>query len=88
MITNTFVVIRDEDGTVKAIAFDKADKDSFFTTVSKHYAFDDCSGEAIMAIYYEGKEVQYVGWQPCMKFEYEYLNGNTIWVGEFPQWDH
>ena len=88
MIESTFVVIRDEDGIVKVITATAWDKDAFFHTVSRHYAFNDCSGEDIIAIYYEGKEVQYVGWQPCMKFEYEDLNGNTIWVGEFPQWDH
>lgn len=88
MLTNTAIVIRDSDGIIKIIAYEEADKNAFFFAVSKHIAFSDCSGEDIMSIYFEGKEIEYAGWQQGMKFEYKDLDGNTVWVGVFEHWDH
>ena len=88
MITNTAVVIRDSEGIIKIITYEEANENAFFCTVSKHIAFSDCSGEDIMSIYFEGKEIKYVGWQPNMIFEYKDLDGNTVWEGQFEQWDH
>ena len=70
------------------MTYEKIDIDKFFYEISKRIAFDDCSGEEIIAIFWHGKEVQYVGWQPMMRYEYKNLGGNTVWVGEFPEWDH
>ena len=88
MQTSTFVIIRDDEGIVRVTAYDRVDTDVFFHTISKHYAFADCSGDDIIAIYWRGKEVCYVGWQPNMRFEYKDLNGKTVWVGDFPNWNH
>lgn len=62
--------------------------DRFFTQVSKRIAFDDCSNEEILAIFYKGKEIHYAGWQVGMRFEYRDAEGNAVWAGDFPHWDH
>ena len=68
--------------------FGDADADFFFTNVSKKICFDDCDDDTVLKIFYKGKEVEYAGWQPGMKYEYKDLDGNTVWVGYFPEWDH
>jgi hypothetical protein len=88
MITDTFIVYENSEGSTEVWAFEKIDMDKFFYRISKHYAFSDCSMEHITRIYYKGKEIEYVGWQPNMKFEYKDRNSNTIWIGEFPEWNH
>lgn len=88
MLTSTAIVIRDSEGIVKIITYNEVDKSAFFYVVSKHIAFSDCSGEDIISIYFEGKEIKYVGWQRDMKFEYKDLDGETVWVGYFEEWDH
>ena len=62
--------------------------DKFFHDVSNIIAFDDCTNYTIISIVFDGKELEYAGWQPSMKYEYKDLDGNTVWVGEFPEWDH
>ena len=88
MFADTFYIYRDMDGATHCISYEDININAFFTAISKRYAFDDCSNETIIAIFWQGKEVRYVGWQPCMKFEYKDLNGKTVWVGEFEHWDH
>ena len=89
MKSKNFVIIRDNENKTYVMPYtDKTDRDVFFSTISKHYAFSDCSGEDIVSIFWNGELVQYVGWQPNMRFEYQDLNDKTVWVGEFPQWDH
>ncbi len=60
----------------------------FFTEVSNIIAFGDCTDYTVTNICFDGKEIKYVGWQQGMKFEYKDLDGNTVWVGNFPEWDH
>ena len=84
----SFYIYRDAEGIAHSVTYEQIDTDKFFYEISKQYAFDDCSGNDIIAIFLRGKEVQYAGWQPCMRFEYKDLNGNTVWVGDFPDWDH
>ena len=85
----SWYIYTDEDGISHSRTFDgDVGASQFFTDVSYRIAFDDCSGETVHKIYYKGKEVEYVGWQPCMKYEYEDLDGNTVWVGVFEHWDH
>ena len=86
MISN-FIILEYENATTKIMPLSE-DKDIFFYEVSKILAFDDCSNETVKAIYFNNHPIHYVGWQPNMKYEYKDLNGNTVWVGEFPQWDH
>lgn len=84
----SFYIYRDMEGITHSVTYEHIDTDKFFYEISKRYAFDDCSNEEIIAIFWRGKEVQYAGWQPCMKFEYQDLNGKTVWVGQFEHWDH
>ena len=86
--TPSWCVYTDYDGNVYSKHYGKIDEDFFFTSVSKMIAFDDLYDITVQKIFYKGKEVEYAGWQPGMKFEYTDLDGNTIWVGEFPHWDH
>lgn len=60
----------------------------FFIVVSKQICFSDCGGYEVTRIVYKGQIVNYVGWQPDMVYEYQYSNGETVWEGSFPHWDH
>lgn len=87
--TPSWYIYTDEDGIPHSRVFDcDVESNQFFTDISYRIAFGDCSGETVHKIYFKGKEVNYVGWQPCMKYEYEDLDGNTVWVGVFECWDH
>lgn len=84
----SWYIYTDEDGEIHDIVYGYNDTDKFFTDVSHRIAFDDCSGETVHKIFYKGKEIEYVGWQSGMKFEYKNLDGETIWLGYFTHWEH
>ena len=63
------------------------DMDKFFYEVSNIIAFADCTNFTITDIRWRGKKVEYKGWQPNMVFEYT-IDGETIWIGQFENWDH
>lgn len=84
----SWYIYTDSEGIAHCETFGDIDIDAFFTKVSKRIAFDDLTDETVQKIYYKGKEVEYIGWQPCMRYEYDDLDDNIIWVGEFPHWDH
>ena len=87
--TPSWYVYADDEGNIRSCTFDgDVEANQFFTDVSYRIAFDDCSGETVHKIYFKGKEVEYVGWQPGMKYEYRDIYGNTVWVGVFEHWDH
>jgi hypothetical protein len=84
----SWYIYTDHEGIAHSENFHGTDMDQFFYSVSKRIAFDDINEETVQKIYFRGKEVEYAGWQPGMKFEYTTLDGNTVWVGYFPEWDH
>lgn len=86
--TPSWYIYTDCDGEAHSETFGQITEDLFFTKVSKKICFDDLEDITVQKIYYKGKEVVYVGWQLCMKYEYKDLDGNTVWVGYFPEWDH
>lgn len=87
--TPSWYIYTDHEGNLCSQAFNgKTSEDFFFTKVSEKICFDDLEDITVQKIYYKGKEVIYAGWQPGMKYEYEDLDGNTVWVGYFPEWDH
>lgn len=87
--TPSWYIYTDSEGNVYTQTFDgQTSVDFFFTKVSQRICFDDLTDETVQKIYYKGKEVEYAGWQPGMKYEYKDLDGNTVWVGYFPEWDH
>jgi hypothetical protein len=87
-LTLSWYIYTDSDGGVYDIVYGHNDTEKFFCDVSRRICFDDCSNETVEQIFWQGKEVKYVGWQPCMVFEYKDLDGNTVWVGQFENWDH
>ena len=84
----SWYIYTDCENNVYAKHFGSVDEDFFFTNVSKKICYDDLYDEVVHKIFYKGKEVTYAGWQPGMKYEYQDLDGNTVWVGYFPEWDH
>ena len=86
--TPSWYIYTDCDGEAHSETFGQITEDQFFTKVSKRICFDDLTNENVVKIYYKGKEVWFAGWQRGMKYEYKDLDGNTVWVGYFPEWDH
>ena len=87
--TPSWYIYTDCDGEAHSETFGgDFGEDYFFTKVSKRICFDDLEDITVHKIYYKGKEVYYAGWQPGMKYEYKDLDGNTVWVGYFEEWDH
>ena len=84
----SWYIYTDSEGIFHGKTYGQIDMDKFFFEISQRIAFGDCSGETVHKIYYKGKEIEYVGWQPNMRFEYKDLDGNTVWVGVFEHWDH
>ena len=86
--TPSWYIYTDCYGEYHTEAFGEITEDAFFTRVSKKICFDDLDDSTVHKIFYKGKEVEYAGWQPGMKFEYKDLDGNSVWVGYFEHWDH
>lgn len=86
--TPSWYIYTDEDGKVHDVVYRHDYINEFFADVSKRIAFNDCTGETVQKIFFQGEEVEYAGWQHNMRFEYIDLNYNTIWVGQFEHWDH
>lgn len=86
--TPSWYIYTDADGEVHSETFGQITENQFFTKVSKRIAFDDLDNITVQKIYFRGKEIEYAGWQPCMTFEYKDLDGNTVWIEQFEEWDH
>lgn len=84
----SWYIYTDSEGIAHSENCDNVDLDMFLYKVSKRIAFDDIDGITVQKIYFRGKELEYAGWQPGMKFEFTDLNGKTVWVGQFEEWDH
>ena len=84
---NAYYVVRRSNDSIYTIIPSKG-IDSWFTELAHTIAFSDCSGEEVILIIYEGKEIPYIGWQPNMLYEFTDEAGNIIWSNSFPQWDH
>ena len=85
------VILRDkEDGevTIKTYPNDKAD--TMMRDVSQVICFSDCDDTwEVIQIIYQGREVKYVGWMPCMRFRYRFIEtGDIAWEESFMNWDH
>ena len=86
--TPSWYIYTDCDGEAHDIVYGHNDTNQFFRDVSERICFCDCTDDTVEKIFYKGKEVEYAGCQPCMKFEYKDLDGNTVLVGYFEHWDH
>lgn len=62
--------------------------DLMMRKISELIAFDDCMPVEIGTIVYNGKIVNYKGWQPGMVYEFGNSKNEIVWSREFPEWDH
>ena len=81
-------VWRDKDGEEHVVDCAEYGEDMFFSEISKRICYDDCTGEYVVVIFWNGETIHYAGWQPGMKYEYRNMSGETVWVGYFEEWDH
>lgn len=61
-----------------------------FTRLAQIYAFNDCDDSwDIRRLELDGRSIHYDGWAPDMYFSFSYDDtGETVWEGQFPQWEH
>ena len=88
---NTYIKLVDrETGEVVMKYFEKGDVGALCYKASQFYAWDDCDDTyRIEEIMCDGHELDYLGWQPGMLFEFKDLvTGEIVYSAEFPQWDH
>ena len=56
---------------------------------AKAYCFSDCSDEEVVAIFANGRELEYAGWKPGMRYVFRDVETKEIvWERSFPEWDH
>ena len=77
-----------DDGEKFIVFFDTPEE--MFYEAAKFYAFDDLdTGMKITKISCEGDLCHYVGYQLDMLIEFVWDDsGETVWSGQFPEWDH
>lgn len=88
--SNCYILRDIEDGEVAIKAYDNDKSEVMMRDVSKHICFSDCDGTwEVIKIVYQGREVEYNGWQPGMVMSYDYAGTDDLaWSGVFEQWDH
>jgi hypothetical protein len=87
---NTYIELRNrETDEIEYRYFEKGDIGALCYKASQFYAWADCDDTyEIVEIMCDGRELEYVGWQPGMLFEFESEDGGIVYSAEFPQWDH
>ena len=86
-VTDYFYETKFDDGEKYITFFDT--KDELFYELASIYAFNDLDiGMRVTKIVYEGMQCHYIGWQPDMVIEFANENGDIIYGGQFPEWDH
>ena len=87
---NTYIKLVDrETGEVVMKYFEKGDIGALCYKASQFYAWSDCDDTyEIVEIMCDGRALEYIGWQPCMLFEFVNEEGDVVYSAEFPQWDH
>lgn len=88
--SNTYIEILDNDtGEIEKKYFSEGDYGLFYE-VSKFYAFSDLDNTySIHKIVFEGREVEYCGWDFGMHFVYKYKDTKEVaFENWYPQFDH
>ena len=88
---NTYIKLVDrETGEVVMKYFEKGDIGALCYKASQFYAWSDCDDTyRIEEIMCDGRELEYVGWQPGMLFEYRDVeSGEIVASAEHWEWDH
>ena len=77
-------------GEVTIKAYDADKQNTMMRDVSSLICFSDCDDTFwVVKIIFNGREVEYVGWMPQMRYRYRYVDtGDLAWEQSFPQWDH
>lgn len=78
----------DAAGEVVHKVFTREQSEEMMRMVCKTLAFSDCTDERITKIVYRGCEIEYIGWQPGMVYEFADSNGVVQYSAAFPCWDH
>jgi hypothetical protein len=88
--SNCYILRDIEDGEVVIKGYDNDKSEVMMRDVSKHICFADCDGTwEVIKIVYNGREVEYGGWQPGMLMQYYFeVTGELAWEESFPQYDH
>ena len=88
---NTYIKLVERDtGDVVMKYFEKGDIGTLCYNASQIYAWSDCDYTYyIDEIVCDGRKLEYVGWQPCMLFEYRDVeSGEIVASAEHWEWDH
>ena len=88
---NTYIKLRDrETGAIEMKYFEQGDVGALCYKASQLYAWSDCDDTyEIVEIMCDGHELCYMGWQPCMLFEFKDLVTDAIvYSAEHMQWNH
>ena len=87
---NTYIKLVDrETGEVVMKYFEKGDVGALCYKASQFYAWSDCDDTyRIDEIMCDGRELEYIGWQPGMLFEFVDDDGTIVYSAKFMCWDH
>ena len=62
---------------------------AFFREIAHLFAFNDCYDIGVDEIVWDGRPVEYVGWQPGMRITFrDSITGEIVFDESFPEWDH
>lgn len=86
--SNCVILKNREDGEITIKAYE--DNQQMMRDVSKVICFSDCDDIFwIVKIIFNGREIEYTGWMPQMRYRYRYVDtGDLAWEESFPQWEH
>lgn len=87
---NCYILKSREDGEVIVKTYEDGKGNVMMRDVSKHICFSDCDDTwEVIKIVYQGREVEYNGWQPGMVMSYDFAGTDDLaWTESFPQYDH
>lgn len=80
------IIAYTESGETNVKVFESK-RDAFFYA-AKIEAFGDCTDERVVDICCGEKHYHYTGWRPGMVMEFADEDGDFVWGGCFPEWDH
>jgi hypothetical protein len=88
--SNCYILRSREDGEIIVKSYDKEKSEVMMREVSKQICFSDYDDTyEVIKIVYQGREVEYGGWQPGMLMQYYFeVTGELAWEESFPEWDH
>lgn len=101
-VSGSFIVYRDSEATYVR-TYNEPTSDSTFEgeptpeevvnevcyDAAQAYCFSDCTDEEVVAIFANGRELEYAGWKPGMRYVFrDAKTKETVWERFFPHWDH